>query len=326
MTLPASGTISISQIETEIQRTSSTQISLGETDSRELAGVLTGAIRFSDFYGKAGVVANSITFVGAGTYTFTKPKYFNTLGVLVWGGGGSSGSFYSGGTVAGGGTGGYFYHANTSVKSAVNSTETVIVGAGGIGGGYAGNPGTYSSFGGFLFARGGHSGGGSYATRIDSVDVTTSLRTNWVNVTSETGGAGGGQSENTGSGYGSWDGMNTTYAGGGGCQVMNDPYHGGRPYTSDFYGGKASALASGSSFYTSPPSSNSIVALTSSFLALAAGGYGQVNSLRNGGGPTTDPEFRYGKFPGGGGGGADGVTGGGTTSPGSDGAVHIYWY
>lgn len=61
MALPSSGTISISQISVELGRASTATTSLGETASRTLAGVASGAISMSDFYGKSNAFTFSIT-------------------------------------------------------------------------------------------------------------------------------------------------------------------------------------------------------------------------------------------------------------------------
>lgn len=58
MALPSSGTIAISQISVELGRASTATTSLGETASRNLAGVPSGAISMSNFYGKS----NTFTF------------------------------------------------------------------------------------------------------------------------------------------------------------------------------------------------------------------------------------------------------------------------
>lgn len=55
MTLPASGTLSMSQVNTELSRGSSAQISLGESAVRSLAGVASGVIAFQNLRGKPAV-------------------------------------------------------------------------------------------------------------------------------------------------------------------------------------------------------------------------------------------------------------------------------
>ena len=53
MALPASGPLSINNINVELGKAGTTQSSLGQTDFRTLAGVASGAISMSNFYGKA---------------------------------------------------------------------------------------------------------------------------------------------------------------------------------------------------------------------------------------------------------------------------------
>lgn len=81
MTLPT-GTISMSQVNTELGRSSTAQISLGESAVRTLAGVASGAISMNNLRGKsamsvtasnvsgsAGGFANSGDVYGSGTKT-----------------------------------------------------------------------------------------------------------------------------------------------------------------------------------------------------------------------------------------------------------------
>lgn len=61
MALPASGSIAISQISVELGRASTATTSLGETASRNLAGVASGAISMSNFYGKSNTFSFTIS-------------------------------------------------------------------------------------------------------------------------------------------------------------------------------------------------------------------------------------------------------------------------
>jgi hypothetical protein len=76
MALPSSGTISISQISTELGRSSSATTSLGETASRNLAGVSSGAISMSNFYGKSAVTISLYSLNNSYESNFT--SYPNT--------------------------------------------------------------------------------------------------------------------------------------------------------------------------------------------------------------------------------------------------------
>ena len=64
MTLPASGPISFNAINVELGVAGTTSASLGQTSYRTLAGVPSGAISMSNFYGKSNRVAVSYTFTG----------------------------------------------------------------------------------------------------------------------------------------------------------------------------------------------------------------------------------------------------------------------
>jgi len=60
MTLPASGAISFNNINVELGVSGTTQASLGQTSYRNLAGVASGAISMSNFYGKSNIFSFSI--------------------------------------------------------------------------------------------------------------------------------------------------------------------------------------------------------------------------------------------------------------------------
>ena len=61
MTLPASGAISFNNINVELGLSGTTQASLGQASYRTLAGVASGAISMSNFYGKANQFAFTIS-------------------------------------------------------------------------------------------------------------------------------------------------------------------------------------------------------------------------------------------------------------------------
>ena len=62
MTLPVSGAISFNDINVELGVAGTTQASLGQSSYRTLAGVASGAISMSNFYGKSNRVSISYTF------------------------------------------------------------------------------------------------------------------------------------------------------------------------------------------------------------------------------------------------------------------------
>ena len=98
MTLPASNQIAMSQVNTEINRVSTQQISLSDSTVRFLANILTGTISMSSLYGK--------------TYT-------SAINYLIVGGSGAPDSW------SGGGGGGVI--ADTANIS-LSTTYTVVVG------------------------------------------------------------------------------------------------------------------------------------------------------------------------------------------------------
>jgi hypothetical protein len=61
MTLPVSGAISFNNINVELGVSGTTQASLGQSSYRTLAGVASGAISMSNFYGKANAFAATIS-------------------------------------------------------------------------------------------------------------------------------------------------------------------------------------------------------------------------------------------------------------------------
>lgn len=70
MALQTSGAISLSNVNVELGRSSTAQISLGETAVRNLAGVASGAISLSNLYGKS-----NVSFTPSGGTSAASPEY-----------------------------------------------------------------------------------------------------------------------------------------------------------------------------------------------------------------------------------------------------------
>ena len=87
MTLPASGTISLSQVSVELGRAATATTSLGETATRNIAGIPSGAISMSNLHGKSAMSATGVSdtksysSVGAGGTAFANPSVTVTGGV-----------------------------------------------------------------------------------------------------------------------------------------------------------------------------------------------------------------------------------------------------
>lgn len=79
MTLQTSGAISINNINTELGSASGTTRSLGDTSSRNLAGVPSGAISLSNFYGKSNVQEVIFDNSGGALGNWQNQNLWNTL-------------------------------------------------------------------------------------------------------------------------------------------------------------------------------------------------------------------------------------------------------
>ena len=156
MTLPASGAISLNNVNVELGLTATAQIGLNDAAVRDLFGVASGVITMADGYGKLhGMVATGgtittdgdykvHTFNSSGTFTVTTLGDIGTVEYLVIAGGGGSGAVAGGGGGCGGG----------GASAGGGGTTTAS-------GGNGGN-GTASSITGSSITRGG--GGGDDAS------------------------------------------------------------------------------------------------------------------------------------------------------------------
>lgn len=192
MTLPASGQISMSDVNTELLLTSTATISLNDSAVRTLAGVSSGAISLDNLHGKTNRVSIYITIASnaanyevksnvGSTYIAGKSDVYVTVNSGVWVYGSSTG-YYG------------MYIRNFAAGDTVTLINNgLIVGAGGAGGGYAN---TYPA------------GAGGNALYVNG--VTTRITNNYVIYG---GGGGGGEGQGV---YSSGRSGTFYYSGGGG--------------------------------------------------------------------------------------------------------------
>jgi hypothetical protein len=240
-------------------------------------------------------------FSAAGTYTWTKLSGAQQVEVLMIGAGGGGGSgmvnVSPANRAGGGGGGGGGVSRNIFAASFLNSTETLVVGAGGTGGtaqtvtgsnGNNGNNGGDTSFGNYLRAGGGSGGGGGSSTGS---------------------GGGGGGVGNLGTGGGG-GGTSSTFAFTGQAGATSSSMGAGG-------GGCAGGATSGGTITTGGAGANGSPIHNSTLTGGTAGTAGAGGGVHGGdGGSGTPPlvnEFIGGPGAGGGGGGA---TGGGVAGVG----------
>ena len=194
MPLPASGPISFNNINVELGVAGTTQASLGQTSYRTLAGVASGQISMSNFYGKSNAFAFTISSnqtnanlrslavaagwdgtsqpvatISAGVYIYSTSTSTPALTIdgsfpsgvalinngLIYGMGGNAGNGGGNGATGGSGaSGGNAVTALVAVSITNNGTISGGGGGGGGGGGARGNDGK------FIIPVGGGGGGG----------------------------------------------------------------------------------------------------------------------------------------------------------------------
>ena len=259
MTLPASGAISFNAINVELGVAGTTTASLGQTSYRNLAGVASGAISMSNFYGKANQFAFTIASnttnanlrtlavnagwnqsskvvatINSGVYVFATSTgtpaltingsfpggvQLNNNGVIL-GCGGNGGVGVADIPERGNGTAGSSGGLALSVSVGVSINNANRIAGGGGGGGGGGRGSVFVAKQGTYYAAGGGGGGG---------------------IGNSSGGAGG-------PGYGAaaggpGGGGSVTSAGAGGNRGSNPPAYGGYGGAGGGYG--ASGASSG---------------------------------------------------------------------------------
>lgn len=269
MTLPASGSISLSQVNVELNKTSTTTIALNNSDVRTLFGKSSGTISMFDGYGKSNTFSFPIAdgTTNANLRSLAISAGWNGTSILI-------ANIGSGSTVYSTSTGTPAMTISGSFPNGVTLNNAgTILGKGGAGGGgaAASDPGINSA------GAGGAGGLG--------LSVSSAVSINNTGVISGGGGGGGGGGEYK---YTYGKGLNGHSAGSGGGGGIGN--------------GSAGAAGSGAGWGVSgnPGNVGTLVAAGSGGTSVGGGGVGgNGGSYGSGGGSGTQP-FPY-SAPGGGG-------------------------
>ena len=239
MTLPT-GTISMSQVDTELGSPSTTTISLNQSNVRALAGVPSGAISMSNLQGKS----NTFSFSFAGGTNVNLATVATSNG---WPGTAKLIATNTG-TITSASTGSYALTLSGSFPGGVQFiNNALIVGRGGDGGGGGGANGTSTP---------GSPGGAAGPALFVSTPVTITNNST-IAGGGGGGGGGGGAYHNGGSGGGGGGGgIGNSSGGGGGSSPLSNGNPGGGGTTTAVggggsgsgTGGYAGAGASGGSY------------------------------------------------------------------------------
>lgn len=194
MTLPASGPISFNAINVELGVTGTTQANINQASYRTLAGVPSGAISLSNFYGKSNRVTITLTISG----DTANYNVYNNRG----------GSYIAG-------ISDIIVNVNSGVYVYSNSTGT----AGMIVSGFAAGDTVRINNSGFIVGRGGNGGNGANfgSSGFAGGSGGTALQVSFATSVNNTGTVGGGGGGGGGSGgYNNEDGNEGGSGGGGG--------------------------------------------------------------------------------------------------------------
>lgn len=226
MTLPASGAISFNAINVELGVSGTTQASLGQTSYRTLAGVASGQISMSNFYGKANQFAFTISSnqTNANLRTLAVNAGWNQSSKVV-------ATIGSGVYISSNGTGTPALTVNGSFPGGVELVNNgLIIGMGGAGG-KAARLGTVGSAGGLALSvasavavrnngtiggGGGGGGGGAYGLIENTNKGGTVISAQYYHGSGGGGGRSGAAANSAGGGQGTAASGWSNYYGGAG--------------------------------------------------------------------------------------------------------------